>query len=66
MSKEEVKKLIRNLYSFIGLLIAFASAVILWYWNVGAGWKKGLLWRQDTVNRWYHVLRGILRIFKNV
>ena len=41
MSKEETKKLIRQIYSFLGMLIAFISAVLLWYWNVGAGWRKG-------------------------
>ena len=41
MSKEQIKNLIRNFYSFISLLIAFASAVILWYINVAPGWKKG-------------------------
>ncbi len=41
MSKEKVKKLIRNIYFWISMVIAFFSAVLLWYWNVGAGWKKG-------------------------
>ena len=41
MNKEAVKKFIQNLYAFVSMLIAFASAVLLWYWNVGAGWKKG-------------------------
>ena len=41
MSKEEIKELIRNIYSCISIAIAFLSAVLLWYWNVGAGWKKG-------------------------
>lgn len=41
MSKEEIKELIRNIYAGISILIAFFSAVLLWYWNVGVGWRKG-------------------------
>ncbi len=41
MSKEDIKKLIQNIYSVICLIVAFFSAVCLWYLNVGVGWKKG-------------------------
>ena len=41
MTKERKKHLIRNIYSLLSLMIAFFSAVWLWYWNVGVGWDKG-------------------------
>ncbi|MCR5418079.1 MAG: exopolysaccharide biosynthesis polyprenyl glycosylphosphotransferase [Lachnospiraceae bacterium] len=41
MSKESIKQLIRDIYTLISLLVAFVSAILLWFWNVGPGWKKG-------------------------
>ena len=41
MSKETKKSIIQNAYMFISILLAFVSAVWLWYWNVGVGWDKG-------------------------
>lgn len=41
MSKTFIKQIIRNIYMMISLLIAFVSAVWLWYWNVGVGWDEG-------------------------
>lgn len=41
MSKTFIKRVIRNAYMFMSLIVAFASAVWLWYWNVGVGWDAG-------------------------
>ena len=41
MSKELKKQIIRNIYMMLSLLLAFVSAIWLWYWNVGVGWDSG-------------------------
>ncbi len=41
MSKETKKQIVRDLYLLITMLMAFSSAVWLWYYNVGVGWDKG-------------------------
>ncbi len=41
MSKETKKQIVRDLYLLIPMLMAFSSAVWLWYYNVGVGWDKG-------------------------
>lgn len=41
MTKRQIKKWIKNIYLIAGLAFAFVSAVLLWYWNVGAGWDEG-------------------------
>ena len=41
MSKTFIKQFIRNIYMMLSLLIAFGSAIWLWYWNVGVGWDEG-------------------------
>ena len=41
MSNNLVKRIIRNIYTFLSIALAFSSAIWLWYWNVGVGWDKG-------------------------
>ena len=41
MSKKLIKQMIRNIYMLLSLVMAFCSAIWLWYWNVGVGWDKG-------------------------
>lgn len=40
-NKGALKKLLRQVYFVISLIIAYGSAVWLWYYNVGVHWKKG-------------------------
>lgn len=40
MDKAEKKASLRRIYVMLTLVLAFASADLLWYYNVGVGWKK--------------------------
>lgn len=39
--KNTLKRILRQVYFVISLIIAYGSAVWLWYFNVGVHWKKG-------------------------
>ena len=41
MTKETGKQAVRRVYGLLSLLIAFVSAVLLWYTNGGPYWEKG-------------------------
>lgn len=41
MNKTKIKKCIKYLFNAFSLLLAFFSSRLLWYWNVGRGWRKG-------------------------
>lgn len=38
---ESKKSVIKKLYNVASVVMAFFSAVILWYWNVSPGWGEG-------------------------
>lgn len=39
--KEKIKNLIKLIYTFLSLALAFISAALMWYWNVAPGWEEG-------------------------
>lgn len=41
LDKETKKMCIKKVYMFISVVIAFSTAVFLWYWNVSPGWSEG-------------------------
>ncbi|MBR2765352.1 MAG: exopolysaccharide biosynthesis polyprenyl glycosylphosphotransferase [Blautia sp.] len=46
MSKSAHKALVRKIYSLLSIALAFLSAVLLWYYNVGVHWRNGFFgWR---------------------
>ena len=49
MSKAHHKALIKQLYAVLSLLIAFFSATLLWYFNVGVYWKNGFFGTRTLV-----------------
>ena len=41
MSKAQHKRLVKQIYTVLSLVLAFLSATLLWYFNVGVYWKNG-------------------------
>ena len=41
MTKETGKQAVRRIYTLLSLMIAFVSATLLWYTNVGPYWDEG-------------------------
>lgn len=41
INRAKMKKCIKYLFNIFSLLLAFCSSRMLWYWNVGRGWRKG-------------------------
>lgn len=41
MSQDKMKKIIKNIYFLISIIIAYFSAVFLWYWNISSEWNEG-------------------------
>ena len=41
MDKGKIKAYIKTIFKIFSLLLAFTSSALLWYLNVGRGWKKG-------------------------
>lgn len=41
MDNEKKKKIIKGLYKFISVILAFVTSAGLWYWNVSPQWGEG-------------------------
>ena len=42
-NNEKKKYIVKNVYKGTMLIIAFLSAVLLWYWNASGDWKEGYM-----------------------
>lgn len=49
MTKAQHKTVIKQIYAILSLLIAFWSATMLWYFNVGVYWKNGFFGTRTLV-----------------
>ena len=47
--KEIYKKYVKRLYTIISVILAYVSAVMLWYYNVGVFWKPGFTGRRTLI-----------------
>lgn len=41
MDNEKKKKIIKGLYKFVSVILAFVTSAGLWYWNVSSKWDEG-------------------------
>ncbi|OON88452.1 hypothetical protein BXO88_01280 [Oribacterium sp. C9] len=39
--KDRIKRIIKNIYTVVSLVIAFMTSAAIWYWNVSPGWSEG-------------------------
>ena len=47
--KDIYKKYVKRLYTIISVILAYVSAVMLWYYNVGVFWKPGFTGRRTLI-----------------